>query len=480
MADGNAITIKYQASATGAKFHASNAFVRGLMGPIGSGKSVTCVMELFGRGLRQARGPDGWRRSRWGVLRQTYPELKSTTIKTFQAWLGALCEFRWDSPITAKLTIPGDRVEMEFVFIAVERPDDVGKLLSLELTGGWVNEAREVPKAVIDALSGRVGRFPATKDGGATWSGVLMDTNPPDTDHWWYRLAEQEIPHGWAFFRQPPALIKYGERYVPNPLAENVDNLPDRHGYYLRLLPGKTDEWIKVYVLGEYGSSHDGKPVYPEYRDSVHCAEEVLEPMRGLQLILGHDYGRTPAVAICQLTPFGQFRIIDELVVDVDGPGMGLRQFTREVVVPHLAVHYPGMTWASRGDPSGIAKDGNDLTSFDIQAQEGLPTEPAITNDPGARQDAVRKFMLANAGDQPGFLISPKASVIRKGFLGGYKFRRVQVAGDERYRDEPDKNRYSHPHDAVQYAALYTRETAIRSGPVKAQQRQAPRSAGWT
>lgn len=41
---------------------------------------------------------------------------------------------------------------------------------------------------------------------------------------------------------------------------------------------------------------------------------------------------------------------------------------------------------------------------------------------------------------------------LRKGFNGGYRYRQLQVAGDERYTDEPDKNQYSHIHDAAQYA----------------------------
>ena len=67
----------------------------------------------------------------------------------------------------------------EVLFRALDRPADVKKLLSLELTGAWVNEAREVPKAIIDGLQGRVGRYPSMREGGCTWSGLMMDTNPP-------------------------------------------------------------------------------------------------------------------------------------------------------------------------------------------------------------------------------------------------------------------------------------------------------------
>jgi hypothetical protein len=49
-------------------------------------------------------------------------------------------------------------------------------------------------------------------------------------------------------------------------------------------------------------------------------------------------------------------------------------------------------------------------------------------------------------------LLSPRCKVLRKGFAGGYHYRRVKVSGDERYHDAPDKNSFSHPHDALQYA----------------------------
>ncbi len=55
---------------------------------------------------------------------------------------------------------------------------------------------------------------------------------------------------------------------------------------------------------------------------------------------------------------------------------------------------------------------------------------------------------------QPGLLISPKCKILRKGMAGGYSYRRVQVAGDERYHDKPDKNRFSHPCEAAQYMML--------------------------
>jgi len=52
---------------------------------------------------------------------------------------------------------------------------------------------------------------------------------------------------------------------------------------------------------------------------------------------------------------------------------------------------------------------------------------------------------------KPRFLVLPKASMIRKGLQGGFCYRRVQKSG-EHYTDEPDKNEYPHPVEALEYA----------------------------
>ena len=55
---------------------------------------------------------------------------------------------------------------------------------------------------------------------------------------------------------------------------------------------------------------------------------------------------------------------------------------------------------------------------------------------------------------QPGLIIHPQCQMLRKGMGGGYAYRRVQVSGEERYRDVPDKNMYSHVCEAAQYMML--------------------------
>jgi len=432
------LALKYRnVPPTVGRFFSSNAFVRGLRGPVGSGKSTACCFEIMRRAKEQQPAPDGIRYSRWAVIRNTYPELKTTTIKT---WHGLIPQTlgRWidSGPPTHHLRF--DDVDLEVMFLALDSATDVAKLLSLELTGAWVNEAREVPKAVLDTLTSRVGRYPSARVGGPSWFGVILDTNPPDTDHWWYKLAEELRPAGFEFFAQPSGLSAD---------AENLPNLPDE--YYARQVAGKSDDWVKVYVHGEYGFVQDGKPVVPEYRDSLHCREFELD--RRYELVIGADFGLTPAAVIGQRIHGGQVRWRHELVTE----DMGSKKFAGELKA-FIAAKLDGFQIGPMvGDPSGdIRAQTDETTVFQILRAEGLPFQPASTNDFTIRRDAVGQGFSRLIDGEPACIIHPDCRVLRKGLMGGYRMARIQVAGAERYHDKPEKNMFSHVCEAQQYGML--------------------------
>ena len=465
-----------------AAFHKSEAFVRGIKGPVGSGKSSTCVMEILKHTLKQ-QPFNGVRRARWAVIRNTYPELKSTTIKTWETWFNSdIAPIKWGTPITSTMKIrdcgDGNGLELEVIFLALDKATETGKLRSLELTGAWINEASEVPKEVFDMVTQRVGRYPAKTMGGPTHPCVILDTNPPDDDHWYYKFAEEETPDNWEFFDQPGGLLReideYGNfQYRPNPDAENIFNLTQGYNYYLNMIGGKQDDWIKVFVLGQYGTTADGKPVYPEYNDKVHTADGAVEANRQLPLYLGWDFGLTPACIIGQVTPLGQLVILKELIAE----DMGIRQFAAEIVKPLLLNEYQGMRLVSRGDPAGVNRSQTDeRTCYQELLEVGIVSEPAETNDFIPRRESVAFFLNRMAGGEPGFILSPECKTLRKGFIGGYRYERLKVAG-ERYRDRPVKDKFSHPHDALQYLCL-----AAREGGKNVRKREVRRvsAAGWT
>ena len=193
MSDAKDFIIKYQAEPTLAKIHASNDFWRFVIGPVRSGKSVGMCNEVFRRISLQHPGQDGIRRSRVPVVRNTYRELSDTTMKTWFDWFPERIFGQFNKNEMTHYVKFND-IEAEIMFRALDVPDDVKKLLSLEASFAWVNEGREVPKGIVDVLGDRVGQYPSKRDGGCSYAGVLLDTNPPDTDHWIYKLAEEDRP----------------------------------------------------------------------------------------------------------------------------------------------------------------------------------------------------------------------------------------------------------------------------------------------
>ena len=55
---------------------------------------------------------------------------------------------------------------------------------------------------------------------------------------------------------------------------------------------------------------------------------------------------------------------------------------------------------------------------------------------------------------KPRLIVLPKAKMIRKGLAGGFCYKRVMTAGEPKYHDEPDKNKYSHYVEALEYALV--------------------------
>lgn len=442
---------EFKLSTTCARFVQDDSFVRAIMGPIGSGKSALCVNELIRLALEQQPSTyDGRRRSRWAIIRNTYGELRDTTIKTFFDWIPKEMG-KW-SVGDSTFHIRTPELDIEFIFRALDRPGDIKKLLSLELTGAFVNEAREIPRAVVEMLIGRLGRYPRKAEGGPSRYCLIMDTNPPDEDHWWYRLFEEVRPPEWKLFKQPSALSAD---------AENIENLPS--DYYTRLSYGKDAEWLKVYVHGQYGNIQDGKPIFPEYNDALHTSQDVI-PITIADTAIGIDFGLTPAAVILQRRDDGGFDAVEELVTQ----DMGALQFA-DILGPRLRTDYHRAKKNIWGDPAGDQRSQADSrdSAFSVLKAKGIPARPAPTNDPMLRREAVARLLttLSPAG-VPMLRISPKCKMLRKGLMGGYKYRRIQVGYDERYEEKPYKNLYSHVCEALEYGICGEGESLdlIRSG----------------
>lgn len=443
----------YQPSRTGYDFHLArdiwNGYVRAIIGCVGSGKSTTCVMELLMIAMEQEPDQNGIRHTKHAIIRNTYRELADTTMATFFMWIpkeSGLFSVK-DLTFTLRQALDdGTRVEAIFMFRALDKPDDIKKLLSLELTTAWLNEAREIPKAIFDAIQTRLERYPSIGAQGVapTFSGLILDTNPPDTDHWFYHLFEEKLPENHKIFHQPSGI---------SPQAENTNNLSPT--YYRNMMAGKDKEWINVYVHGQYGFVMDGKPIYQEYKDDLHYSPNPYPPNLLLPLYVGLDFGLTPAAVFAQITSTGKLVVFDEMVT-FDMGAVNFAKLLKQKLSQAPYKSFKSSQIEIYGDPAGEQRAQTDeQTIYSVLSAEGINAIPTFTNDFTIRRESVTSFMrVFDAVTEPAFQVTPNAPMLRKACNGGYRYRRLQVTGEERFVDKPDKNRYSHVAEALQYLVL--------------------------
>jgi hypothetical protein len=430
-----------------------------IIGPLGSGKTIETCVKIFDLMCEQPPDKNKVRNTRWMAVRNTYGDLMNTTIKDWLGLFEELGEFTkgGKEPPTHHLHFKLEdktTVKAELIFLAMDRDDSIKKLRGTQLTGLWLNEMKELNKAVLDMADGRHGRFPQN----VGWHGILGDSNSPDEDHWLYKLAEEEKPEGWAFFRQPGGLKRDGVKengrvnWVFNPEAENVVNLPDGSGYYTRMQGGKKDDWIAVNLANEYGFVSTGKAIFEhDYYDDVHC--KTFEFMEGEPIIRGWDFGHDPSVVFMQLTPKGRVLVRHEVI----GSNMGAARFCDDLLIPFSGKNYNGWEFEDVGDPAGASGSEHDETKscFSELWDREIDVQGGVQNI-GRRLESVRWFLGRMIEGRPAFIIHPDCKVLRKALKGGYQYRRMQMQG-ERYTDKPDKNEFSHIADALQYGCGYLR-----------------------
>ena len=452
------------------KSRARNIFI---MGPLGSGKTFESCQKIFGLMCTQKPNRQGLRKSRWYAIRNTYPDLLSTTVKDWLELFGELGRYKGGGMEPPSHTLRfrlKDKtvVQTEIVFLALDRPLSIKKLRGAQVTGFWLNEAKELEKAVVDMADLRHGRYPSMMDGGPSWHGMIGDTNAPDDDSWYYELSEEVKPEGWEFYKQPGGVLRemrdipggkqeWTGKWVLNPDAENLHNLPP--DYYSAGMEGKSEAWIAVNLGNEYGSVHDGKAIYAEqWNDTLHTSDAIhFIPDHPLEI--GLDFGLTPSAVFGQLTPRGRVNILAELC----GVGMGINQFVKTLLKPFIHAHFRKASEITYiGDPAGNKRaETNEVTVFKELYGLGIEALAANSNDPEVRWEAVRWFLEQMRDGKPAFTLHPDCKLLRKGFNGGYQLRKIQVAGsgtkESRFHVKADKNKFSHPHDGLQYLCMYYR-----------------------
>lgn len=449
-------------------FMASTARVQIIEGPLGSGKTTAALVK--GVRLAAAQAPSTRdrlldkngrlapvRKFKFTVVRDTYRQLWKTTLPSWWSRvpreLGTFTGAE-NSPATHRVVFAlpdGTMVDMITDFVAIGENSAEAVLDGYEPTAFYLDAANLLGPDVFTFCNSRVGRYPRADEGGPTWWGVMMGCNAPQLGSWLFQDFVQHPPSvleakGAALFVQPSG-------FAPN--AENLANLPGGRGYYTEMAKTQPKWFVDRLLRNKAGFDRAGKPVYDDFDDAYHVAPDILRAEAWLPLILGIDGGGSPAAVAVQRDP-RQFRVLRELCAE---QGTGARRFGEDVAAwlkrefpetrPEAIRCYADPSCFYGGDRE---RDGEEWAAM-FAAASGLTLRPAPTNTPSVRHEAVRTHLVRHAPDLPGFQVSPGCQVIRQGFMAGYRFK--QVTGREgEYQEQAEKNRFSHAHDALQYAAL--------------------------
>lgn len=226
-------------------------------------------------------------------------------------------------------------------------------------------------------------------------------------------------------------------------------------------------KWNQEYEI--CWDTFEGLPVYLDWDVNIHGVKTEIEPYIGLPLLIGFDFGLTPACVVAQYQ--------DEalcILKEWTAFNMGAERFLA-TIVPQIRTFFPKYLDFRKDylvfiDPSGqFRKDTDESTCQDVIMEYGF--ENVI---PGAvaweeRRKGVEHFLVRRTNRGPSFRLSlPNCPVLARGFAGGYRYP-DKVIDSEPNKLRPVKDAHSHPHDALQYIAsrlLQTTQEYIQDIPI--------------
>lgn len=428
----------YRALPSLREFHTSNAVIRCIVGPVGSGKTTAAAWDMCYYVPNQLFRDHGIKRTRWCVVRNSYVELIDTTQATIFDWFPT-GEHKVQRQVYL-LHLPGG-LEVEILFRSCDRPEDVRKFKSLELTGYWIDESIEVKEEIKRMLKNRIGRYPRL----SPRKFGIETTNPPDVEHPTYSMF------AWGS-NPPPGPVPTGDPLPDHagfwqPPHENIANLGPSYYDDLRAMYRDAPDWLAMYVEGKPGVTIKGKLVYHNFRRDVHVAKAPLQWKANEVLYRGWDNtGNSPAAVVLQQVQNGELQVLKEFTHD----RMGIVDFTKWVVA-ECNTSYPGAEYVDYADPAGEAKysrgDGGFTSSAELMREIGVNVRSSDNNWEARREVVETQLKLRD-----GLLIDPGCTRLINGFLAGYCY--PEIGNTSVYRDKPAKNRFSHVHDALQYVVL--------------------------
>lgn len=458
-------------------YRPGSLFYDWIIGPVGSGKTTGLFFKLVHMAKLQQPGPDGIRRTRAVIVRNTMPQLRDTTLSSWSYWFKDGQAGTWHATHN-KFTLRFGDVECEVLFRPLDTPEDVARVLSLEVTFAIIDEFVEIPRQIIDALSARCGRYPSAVQGGATNWGMWGSSNPSTEDNWWFdylhdaevHIQPRELPldadraemqklltgetRNARYFLQPSGF---------DPGAENIEYLPGEAEYYTNQAKGKSEAWIKQFLEAQWGYSVAGKPVIPSFKATTHTTTRLLYNPK-LPLVAGFDPGiGGSAFVFGQEDLEGRLGVLGELVQE----GYGVTRLIQERLRPYLKRRFPEMgeyaEFIIAPDPAAANRAQTDEKSVVDTLRRYFKVSIESNNRLPLRIDAIEHYTNTLVGNGVAALRVDEehCPMLIRALKGGWRYaldKNELVKGKE-----PEKNAHSHVGDAFGYLARYYHRQAAKN-----------------
>lgn len=196
--------------------------------------------------------------------------------------------------------------------------------------------------------------------------------------------------------------------------------------------------------------SFEGLSVFADWDIGLHGSKTDIQPNIGLPLLLGFDFGLTPACLVAQLQ--------EETLVclrEFTALNMGAERFLA-FIAPQLKTLYPMWQDFEKDyicfiDPSGqFRKDTDEGTCAKVIDSYGFRNIIAGAISWTERKDSVEKFLTKRTSRGPCFKVNlARCPILTRGFQGGYRYD-DRVMEVEPNKLTPKKDIHSHIHDALQ------------------------------
>ena len=486
--------------------------VAALGGPLGTGKTATLMLKLLLAAMSIAPDAEGVRKSRMLVARKRYGDLAASVIRTLSDVIapGVFTMTGQRSPMLGNIRFPytapdgtGKSVDCEILFYAFETADDAEKIRSINLTNAYIAEAQElVSTDILSLIYSRLGRYPTadnvddaesherntaitfTLPNGATHHTpqLSLDFNYSVISHHFTKYMVGENPRQpdgtllRKLYAQPPIY-----EFVPGATVESgCEGVPGQyrgeHGLFVRNLDAtqyiKFSGWayyegllremsgddalIQQSILGEWGTSSYGKPVYPRFKRDIHVARKQLRFLPGIPVVVGVDQGMNNAWIFMQELSSGTIQVVAE-IVNVGEEAKPLRDAVEQDVLPFLNKELHSHHVRFVIDQASLQREGGEgKAQIEIMAGYGLRVKPCSLKRTTPMRELVNKALSLQQ-----IVVSPTCTFIVDGFLGGFAYKPNKQGI---YSDEPDqRSEYSHPLNALEFGVSELRYKSAKT-----------------